>query len=278
MKKLLSVLLAFVLIFTVSASVGEEKKPEKILPDSQSEEKEETNRSFTIPVGVGIIYSVILDQDSVSVVFSPIRNKAAALGLKSLDFLADVKEIKCSYMDGRSVVIPAGIEIKSYDVGTFICLNLSFKTVTAIPELFASESGLDKVAFVLSDGTEREMSISELNQALSSAFGTVVDIAAQAKKAIVVFLKNLSNKVWWFAEKTSSSVRQPLADAWRWISDSAASAGQSLSKLKGKVREAIGSALENSRSFLKDTAEKVEDFWNGLRGILFLVLWRLRLR
>ena len=278
MKKLLSVLLAFILVFTVSVSVAEDKTEEKALSDSPSEGAEETVRSFTIPVGVGIVDSVILYRGSASVVFSPIRNKAAVLALKTLDFLADVKEIKLYYQDGQSVVLPVGIEIRSYDVGTFISLNLSLKTVTTIPDLFAAKSGLDRVAFVLGDGSEREMSLSELNQALSGAFGTAVDIASQAKEAIVVFLKNLSNKVWAFAKRTSASFRQTLADAWRWLSESAASSGQSLNELKEKVREAFGNVLENSGSYWKYASRSVKRLWNGLRGILILTLWRLRLR
>ena len=47
MKKLLSVLLAFILVFTISVSVAEEP-----LPDGHTEETKETDRSYTIPVGV----------------------------------------------------------------------------------------------------------------------------------------------------------------------------------------------------------------------------------
>ena len=56
MKKLLSVLLAFILVFTVSASVAEAQRPEETLPDEHTEGTNETDRSFTIPVGVGIVY------------------------------------------------------------------------------------------------------------------------------------------------------------------------------------------------------------------------------
>ena len=123
MKKLLSVLLAFILVFTVSVSVAEEQKAEEQLPDEHTEETKETERSYTVPVGVGIVYSVIIYQDSISIVFTPVRNKPAELWLKTLDFLTDVKEIKLNYKDGQSVVFPATVEIKSYDVGTFVSLN-----------------------------------------------------------------------------------------------------------------------------------------------------------
>ena len=143
MKKLLSVLLAFILVFTVSASVAEAQRPEETLPDEHTEETKETDRSFTIPVGVGIVYSVIIYRDSISIVFTPVRNKPAELWLKTLDFLTDVKEIKLNYKDGQSVVFPATVEIKSYDVGTFVSLNLSLKTVRAVSDLFATESDPD---------------------------------------------------------------------------------------------------------------------------------------
>ena len=64
MKKLLSVLLAFILVFTVSASVAEAQRPEETLPDEHTEETKETDRSFTITVGVGFVYSVIIYKDS----------------------------------------------------------------------------------------------------------------------------------------------------------------------------------------------------------------------
>ena len=278
MKKLLSVLLAFILVFTISASVAEAPKTEKALPDEHTEETKETDRSFTIPVGVGIVYSVIIYKDSISIVFTPVRNKPAELGLKTLDFLTDVKEIKLSYKDGQSVVFPAAVEIKSYDVGTFVSLNLSLKTVRAVSDLFATESDPDKIAFVRSDGTEREMSLVELNQALSEAFDSAADLAARTGKAIAVFLKNLSQGIWIYAEETSASVGKALAEAGRWISESASSVSQSVNKLKGKAGEALDKTAGSLRDHLESAAETVKDIWSGLRGLLIFTMLRLKLR
>ena len=278
MKKLLSVLLALVLVFTLPVSVAEEQKAEDQLPDEHTEETKETDRSFTIPVGVGIVYSVIIYKDSISVVFSPVRNKTAEIGLKTLDFIADVQEIKLYYKDGQSLVFPATFEIKSYDVGIFVSLNLSLKTITALSDLFAAESVPDRVAFVRKDGTERVMSLKELNQALSDAFDSMVDIAARAGKAIAVFLKNLAQGVWFYAEEASASAGKALAEAGRWISESASSVGQSVNKLKDKAEEAMGNTLEKIGGHLKDAYESVKDIWYGLRGLLIFTMLRLKLR
>ena len=269
MKKLLSVLLAFILVFTVSASVAEAHKPEETLPDEHTEGTNETDRSFTIPVGVGIVYSAIIYKDSISIVFTPVRNKPAELWLKTLNFLTDVKEIRLNYKDGQSVVFPATVEIKSYDVGTFVSLNLSLKTVRAVSDLFATESDPDKITFVRSDGTERE---------LSNAFDSAVDIAARTGKAIIVFLKNLSRGIWIYAEETSASVGKALAEAGRWISESASSVSQSVNKLKDKAGEALGNTMGNIRDHLESAAETVKDIWNGLRGLLIFTMLRLKLR
>ena len=278
MKKLLSVLLAFILVFTISASVAEGQKAEEQLPDGHPEETKEADRSYTIPVGVGIVYSVIIYKDSISVVFSPVRNKTAEVALKALDFIADVQEIKLYYKDGQPVAFPATVEIKSYDVGTFICLNLSLDTVKALSDLFGTESGPDRIAFVSKDGTERVMSLSELNKALGDAFDSAVDIAARAGKAIGVFLKNLSQGVWFYAEKTSASAGKALAEAGRWISESASSVAQSVNKLKDKAGEAVGNTLEKIGGYMKDAYESVKDIWNGLRGLLIFTMLRLKLR
>ena len=211
-------------------------------------------------------------------VFTPVRNKPAELWLKTLNFLTDVKEIRLNYKDGQSVVFPATVEIKSYDVGTFVSLNLSLKTVRAVSDLFATESDPDKITFVRSDGTEREMSLAELNQALSNAFDSAVDIAARTGKAIIVFLKNLSRGIWIYAEETSASVGKALAEAGRWISESASSVSQSVNKLKDKAGEALGNTMGNIRDHLESAAETVKDIWNGLRGLLIFTMLRLKLR
>lgn len=278
MKKLLSVLLAFILVFTVSVSVAEEQKAEEQLPDEHTEETKETERSYTVPVGVGIVYSVIIYQDSISIVFSPVRNKAAEFGLKALDTLTDVKEIKLYYQDGQPVAFPVSVEIKSYDVGTFVSLNLSLDTVKALSDLFAAESDPDRVVFVRGDGTEQVMSLVELNQALSDAFDSAVDIAARAGKAIGTFLKNLSQGIWFYAEKTSASLGKALAEAGRWISEKASSVGQSVNKLKDKAGEAVGNTAGNIRDHLKNASETVKEIWNGLRGLLIFTMLRLKLR
>ena len=122
------------------------------------------------------------------------------------------------------------------------------------------------------------MSLAELNQALSNAFDSAVDIAARTGKAIIVFLKNLSRGIWIYAEETSASVGKALAEAGRWISESASSVSQSVNKLKDKAGEALGNTMGNIRDHLESAAETVKDIWNGLRGLLIFTMLRLKLR
>ncbi len=266
MRKIISVLLTIVLVFMMSASMADEKKKDEELLDEYVEEMEETDSSFTVPVGVGIIYSVIIYKDGVSVVFSPIKSKKASLGLKALDFITDVNEIKLHYKNGQFAVLPATVEIKSYDVGTFITLNMSSKTMTAISDLSSIKSELDKVAFVHGDKSEQEMSVEELNQALSGVFGGAIDIANQSITAITTFWNNLSGGIGVLAANTYSSVEKALVSAGDWIADSASSLGNTVTDLADKAGEALGNAAEDAGEFLENAGDAVSDFWNGLWG------------
>ena len=266
MKKIISVLLTIVLVFVMSASMADEKKKDEELLDEYVEEMEETDSSFTVPVGVGIIYSVIIYRDGVSVVFSPLKSKKAALGLKALDFITDVNEIKLYYKNGQSAVLPATVEIKSYDVGTFITLNMSSKTMTAISDLSSIKSELDKVAFVHGDKSEQEMSVEELNQALSGVFGGAIDIANQSITAITTFWNNLSGGIGVLAANTYSSVEKALVSAGDWIADSASSLGNTVTDLADKAGEALGNAAEDAGEYLENAGDAVSDLWNGLWG------------
>ena len=266
MKKLVALLVVFSLVFSMIVSLAEDKKDEEELLNDYVEDMDETDSSFTVPVGFGIIYSVIIYRDGVGIVFSPLKSKTAALGLKALDFITDVQEIKLYYKNGQSTVVPATIEVKSYDVGTFISLNLSSKTMKAISDLSAIESELDRVAFVHGDKTEQEMSINELNQTLSNVFGSTVDIANQTISALSIFWNNLSNGVGVLAANTFSAAEKALVEAGDWISDSASSIGQSMTELADKAGETFNNALEETGEFLENAGDKVSDFWKGLWG------------
>ena len=267
MKKLLSVLLAFILIFTISVSAAENKQAgEELTAESveQTEGTEETDRSYVIPVRVGILYSVIVYRGGVSVVFNPILSKAADIGLKALKLITDVKEIKLYYKNGQTAVLPALIEIQPYDIGTVISLNLSVETVTAVIDLFTKGSGLDRIAFVHSDMTEQCISLNGLEQVLSDVFGCTVDIAKRAREAIGVFLENMSNRVWTSTTESATSVKDTLINAWKRITESTASAGQSLKNIKDKAGETLDNALESAGEAVENAAEKFRNFWDGL--------------
>lgn len=269
MKKLIAVLLSFMLIFTAVVSAAEEKEAGGKNPDPYTEESgkesEEADQSFMIPVGVGIIYSVVISKDRVSVIFSPIKSKAASLGLQFLDSLAGVEEIRLSFKNGQSVVLPAAAEIKSYDVGTFIALNLSLNAVRAVSDLVKIKSDPDRVAFVHHDGTEQEMSFDELNQAFSSAFGGIVDLSAQAGEAVSVFLNNLRNGVVILMSDSSASVKKALAEAEQWISKTVSSAGQSAAELKDSAEAAWENAREKAGEWMENAADSLKTLWNSLR-------------
>ena len=261
MKKLLSALLAFILIFTLSVSAAENKEAGETLPDEPFEQTEEADRSYVIPVRVGILYSVIIQRGGVRAVFSPIRSKVADIGLKVLKFITDVKEIKLYFKNGQTAVLPALIEVQSYDIGIFVSLNLSVKIVTAIIDLFTKKSVVEKVAFVHSDQTEQIVTLGDLNQVLGSVFGCAVDVVKRAGKAIGTFLKNLTKGVWTSPAESSGSVRDTLVNAWKQITESA---GQSVKDLKDKAGDMLDNALESAGELVDNAAEKFKDFWNGL--------------
>ena len=257
MKKLLSVLLAFILIFTISVSAAENTEAGADLPDKPAEETEEADRSYVIPVRVGILYSVIVYRGGVSVVFNPITSKVTEVGLKVVRLISDVKEIKLYYQDGQTAVLPALIEVQTNDAGAVISLNLSVKTVTAVIDLFSKKSGLDKIAFVHSDMTEQFISLKSLDQALSDAFGCAVDVAQRAGKAIGTFLKNITNRIWTSTTESAASLKDSLISAWKRITESAVSDGPS-------VKDEEDKAEEKPDNFFENAAEKFKDFWNRL--------------
>lgn len=262
MKKNISIVLSVILVLVSSLSAAESAAPadsEKLIGEYYASAGEKDG-VFTVPVGVGIIYSVLIYKDSVGIVFSPVKNGKVAMGLQALDFLTDVKEIRLGFEDGKSAVFPASLEIKAYDVGTFIVLNLSAGTAASLSALVSAGSMPDKAVFVRSDGTEQTLTVADLNKALGSFFDGAVDIVNQVKDAFSVFWQNLSKGVSVFAKKTKASVQRALIVAGLYMFGTMTRLGQALDK----AEEALRNGLDQTGDFVKDAADKAADFWKKL--------------
>ena len=290
MKKTFAVILSFMLVLyllPVHAESDTAQEQEELL-EGYLENLEETDRSFAIPIGVGIIYSVILHNDSVGIVFTPIRSKRAAMSLEFASFMTDLKQITLHLLDGEAIVLPAVVDIKKYDVGTFITLNLSMQTASQVMQLIKNDSPVVRVTFTQNSNKEYDMSIDELNRSLSSSFDGAVDIINQVSSAISVFWTNLSRGIGVFASNAYSSVESVLMNIGDFFSGTASLIGERVSDAVNDAGDAINDAASKANDFfndaastagdlindassaagdlIDDAAEKVTDFWKGLFG------------
>ena len=74
------------------------------------EELEETSQSFTIPINIGPIYSVIVRHDGIGIALSMIKSKSLSLALEAVSFLTDLKEMDIHLENGKKYTIPAVIQ------------------------------------------------------------------------------------------------------------------------------------------------------------------------
>lgn len=272
---ILSIFLVLCLIPVCAESSTTDDQEE--LLDDYIENLEETDRSFTIPIGVGIIYSVILYHDSVGVVFTPIKSKSASMGLEVASFMTDLNRIQLHLLDGQTIVLPAVVDIKRYDVGTFITINLSMQAASQVVQLINNDSPVVRITFIQNSNNEYDMSIEELNRTLSSSFDSVVDIVNQASAAITVFWNNLSRGIGIFASNAYSSIESVLINVGSFISGTSSSIGEkvsdAVSSAGGAITDAttaagdyITDAATSAGEFIEDATGTVSDFWKGMFG------------
>ena len=89
------------------------------------EELEETSQSFTIPINIGPIYSVIVRHDGIGIALSMIKSKSLSLALEAVSFLTDLKEMDIHLENGKKYTIPAVIQFLKQEVGSFIVFNIT---------------------------------------------------------------------------------------------------------------------------------------------------------
>jgi len=266
-KKIVLVVLALSLLFTCTVSLSEvvSEDSEEILGEYIDEMKE-SGRTFTIPLHIGPIYSVIVRKDGIGIVFNMVKSKAMELSLEAISFVTDLEEMDIALENGASFNIPAVVQLQSYDVGSFITLNLSAKATSTLIELLNQSSPIVKFTFVQGDGNKIDMTVDEVNKALSDASGTAVDIVNQAGTAAGEFFNNLGAGAGTFAADAYASVEQAVINAGDALIDAANDAGDFLGEAADSVGEFLGNTAESAGGALEDAAESVTDFWKGLWG------------
>ena len=266
-KKIFLFVLVTVILLTVSLSFAESttEEQEQALTDYVNEVKE-SGRSFTVPINIGPIYSVIVKEDGIGIVFSFIKSKAVSVGLEAISFVTDLKEMDISLENGKTFTIPAVVALQSHDVGTFIIFNISLEAANAIIEMVDQGSPVVKFTFIQGSGNRVEMSVDEVNQALSDATGSTVDIVNQGISAVTEFGNNLASGIGKFMEDAYSATEKAIVDAGDTIVNIANDAGSAIVDAGNAVGDFLGDASEAVGDSLSDAMDSVGNFWNGLWG------------
>ena len=277
MKRLIALMLCLALAMGLVLALAEPTADEEKLLEDYARDLDKTDRSFTLPIGIGIIYSVILRHDSVGIVLSPARSLGTALSVEALAYLTDLKEIRVLMKGGETVKLPATVEIEKYKVGTFVTLNLSMQTGSLLTQVIGKGAQIDCVTFVQNSGKEYDMTLDELNSSLSEAFGSGVDIVGQASEALKTFWANLTEGIGVFASDAYASIEKALEDVGNYMSGAASSIGGAIADAWNAAGEAVsgaldaaGSAIDDAAnaagSAIEDAAGAVTDLWNSLWG------------
>ena len=257
LKKIFIMLLAVTLIFASVPSWAEtqtEEEKEELL-QQYTEQAGNDDKYFNVPIRIGIINSINIRKDGLGLVFQPITGTVTSMSLKALSFLIDLKEIGVHLENEQTVKVPAVVKILDNEAGTFIELNLTLSGARSISDLIASESPVKTVSFIQNDNSQIDMTIEELNNALGSITGGVVDITNQVGEAISTFWKNLTGGIGTFVTDAFTSIGGALNQAGEFIAEKWDAAG-----------ETVNGALEAAGGFLDDAADTVSDLFGGLFG------------
>ncbi len=266
-KKIFLFALVTVILLTVSLSSAESttEEQEQALVDYVNEMKE-SGRSFTVPLNIGPIYSVIVKEDGIGIVFSFIKSKAVSVGLEAISFVTDLKEMDISLENGKIFTIPAVVALQSHDVGTFVIFNISLESAKAIMEMINQDSPVVRFSFIQGNGNRIEMSVDEVNQALSAATGNTVDIVKQGLSAVTEFGNGLTSDIGQFLEDTYAATEKAIVDAGDTLANLANDAGSAIADAGNAVGDFLGDASEAVGDSLSDAMDSVGSFWNGLWG------------
>ena len=265
MKKAISFILALIL-FLLPSMVVAEAAEEQALYEKYVENLKETDRTFTVPIGIGIIQSVIVLKDGIGVALAPIGGRAVSIGLQALDYLIDLKEVELHLENGQKLRFPAIAKIANTEVGSFVIVYITREVISSLAELISNHSSVVRLSFIQGDQTTHDMTMEELNQSFRKAFGETIDFIRQIPKAIAVFCKNLTEGIGVFAENTHAAIEKAVVDAGRYISEKWTDVGEALFGAAESAGKAVSGVVESAGKVLEDASEAISDFWNRLFG------------
>ena len=264
MKKLVSLLLACVLFLLPCLGSAEGSADQEAVYDEYVENLRETDRSFTVPIGIGILQSVTIMKDGVGIALRPIGGRLFSLGLSALGFLIDLKEVELLLEDGQTIHLPAVVQLSHTEVGTFIIIYLTGSTFSSLSELFSVRSRVVKLTFIQNSRKSFDLTMDELNQALSSVYGKTVDFVKLAATAVSVFWRNLKEGIGTFAENTREAIGKAVISAGEYLSDRWTEVSGELSGMAESIGKKISDMLDSARNALREFSESVTAYWKSL--------------
>ena len=277
-KKWMALFIAVTLVFTSVLSYAEKPAEEQEEEVGEfMEELGETSQSFTIPINIGPVYSVIIRHDGIGIALSMIKSKSISLALEAVSFFTNLKEMDIHLENGKKYTIPAVVQILNQKVGTFIVFNVTEKAATSILDIISSGSPVVRFSFIQNNDNRIDMTVDEVNEAMTKATGEATDIVNQAGEAADKFWKNFSAGIGKYAEDTYADLSKALADAGDFLSnaandlgksltDTANSAGEFIGSAMESAGESIGEAMESAGESIGEAMENLGNLWNGLWG------------
>lgn len=288
-RKILTLFIVFMMTCLPMISSAETNTDElKSESEEFVEELGETSRSFTIPINIGPIYSVIIRKDGIGIAISLIKNKSMSLAMETVSFLNDLKEVVVQLENGKEYKIPAVVQLLNHEVGSFIVMNVSGEAAKKIIDIVFSGSPAMSFSFIQNDNNRKDMTVDEVNEALTKATGEATDVVKQAREAVIKFWENFSSEAGKYAENTYADISNTLIGAGDFLSNSAndigksisdtanaageyingimESAGVSIGEAMDSAGKSIGEAMDSAGESIGEAVENIGNFWNGLWG------------
>lgn len=232
----------------LTETVSEEQQK---IYDEYVEELKESKRVMTVPVGSGLVHSILVKEDGFGIVLNLVTGKTLADSLKALAFLADLTAVDVYLENGEKYAIPAVVEIQFYNIGAFVTLNITVEAAKTLAGIIGSKSLVEKIVFTQGSGKQTELTVAELNESLSKVTGKVVDVLERARRVVRVFWLLLSRRVVRFASNAYDAVQSLIADV-----------GSSLQKAGSEAGEKLQDAAKSVVIFLSNAVEGIGAVWN----------------
>ena len=266
MKRLLSLLLVMAMMFAVIPATGETVSAEDTeIREEQVESRDEAEDYFSLPVRFGIVQSVVIYNDKVSVVLNLPMAGEVAMGLDALYGIADLKEVRFRMGDGTDIILPLFVEIEKTKAGAFITLNISMDIIQNAAELIRNKDSVKSIAFVQNNLTEYSINVEEIGQALNKALGSLADLVSQATEALSAFRKGLVKELGWLALKAYVNTQDALSQAGDFVSQIWTGTEEKISGATESAGGAISNALDSTGKLFEDAANKARELWKNLR-------------